>query len=148
MAVSPKLSYVDLVTAWRFKMLYDGECPLCVREVRFLQRHNRHGWLAFEDIAAPGFDPAIYGTTREELMGVIHGVFPDGRLVKKVPVFREAYRAIGWGWLVAPTAWPGLRWLTDLGYEWFARHRIGIGKFFGRKCDSVACAAPAAKLPR
>jgi predicted DCC family thiol-disulfide oxidoreductase YuxK len=72
-------------------------------------------------------------------MGVIHGVFPDGRIVKKVEVFREAYRAIGLGWLLAPTHYPGLRWLADLGYEWFARNRIVIGRFLGRKCDSGTC---------
>lgn len=135
------------MSEWRFKLLYDGECPLCQREARFLQGRNRHGWLAFEDIAAPGFDPAVYHTTREELMGVIHGVFPDGRLVKKVAVFREAYRAIGLGWLLAPTGWPGLRWLADRGYEWFASHRIGIGKLFGRNCDSGTCAIPSSKHP-
>jgi predicted DCC family thiol-disulfide oxidoreductase YuxK len=132
------------MNAWRFKLLYDGGCPLCRREARFLQRRNRHGRLAFEDITAPGFDPAVYHTTREELMGVIHGVFPDGRMVKKVEVFREAYRAIGLGWLLAPTGWPGLRWLTDRGYEWFARNRLPIGKWFGRKCDSETCAVPPA----
>ena len=129
---------------WRFKLLYDGECPLCQREARFLQKRNRHGWLAFEDIAAPGFDPAVYHKTREELMGVIHGVFPDGRIVKKVEVFREAYRAIGLGWLLAPTGWPGLRWLADGGYEWFARHRLAIGQIFGRPCATGTCAVPTA----
>ena len=135
------------MNSWRFKLLYDGECPLCQHEARFLQKRNRHGWLAFEDITAPGFDPAAYQTTGEELMGVIHGVFPDGRLVKKVAVFREAYRAIGLGWLLAPTGWPGLRWLADHGYEWFARHRIDIGKLFGRNCDLGACAIPNSKRP-
>jgi predicted DCC family thiol-disulfide oxidoreductase YuxK len=125
---------------WRFKLLYDGECPLCRREARFLQARNRHGRLAFEDITAPGFDPAVYHTTRENLMGVIHGVFPDGRMVQRVAVFREAYRAVGLGWLLAPTAWPGLSWLADLAYQWFARHRLAIGKFFGRDCESGACA--------
>ena len=127
---------------WRFKLLYDGECPLCRREARFLQARNRHGRLAFEDITAPGFDPALYHTTRENLMGVIHGVFPDGRMVQRVEVFREAYLAVGLGWVLAPTAWPGLRWLADRGYLWFARHRLAIGKFFGRRCESGACAMP------
>ncbi len=130
---------------WRFKLLYDGECPLCRREARFLQNRNRHGHLVFEDIAAPAFDPSVYHATREELMGVIHGVYPDGRMVKKVAVFREAYRAIGLGWLLAPTAWPGLRWLADQGYEWFARHRLSIGRIFGRACESQTCAVPSAK---
>jgi predicted DCC family thiol-disulfide oxidoreductase YuxK len=133
------------MSEWRFKLLYDGECPLCLREVRFLNKLNRHGLLAFEDITAPGFDPQIYGTTREELMGVIHGVFPDGRMVKKMEVFREAYRAVGLGWLLAPTGWPVLRWLTDRGYEWFAPNRIRIGRMFGRKCDSGSCVKPPAE---
>ncbi len=133
------------MSSWRFKLLYDGDCPLCVREARFLQRCNRHGWLAFENIAAPGFDATRYHTTQAELMGVIHGVFPDGRMVRKVEVFREAYRAVGLGWLLLPTGWPILRWLTDCGYEWFARHRLTIGKIFGRKCETGTCAVPPAK---
>ena len=121
---------------------------MCRREAAFLQQRNRHGWLAFENIAAPDFDPAAYGVTREDLMGVIHGVFPDGRIIQRVAVFREAYRAVGLGWVLAPTAWPGLRWLVDLGYHWFARHRMTIGRIFGRRCNSGACVNPAAKLPR
>jgi predicted DCC family thiol-disulfide oxidoreductase YuxK len=133
------------MNAWRFKLLYDGDCPLCRREALFLQRRNRQGRLAFEDIAAPGFDPAAYHTTREELMGVIHGVFPDGRMVKKMEVFREAYRAIGLGWLLAPTGWPGLRRLADCGYEWFARNRVAIGRRLGRNCETGTCPAPPAR---
>ena len=135
------------MNAWRFKLLYDGACPLCRREVAFLRRIDRHGRLAFEDIAAAGFNPAVYHATREQLLGVIHGVYPDGRIVNKLAAFRAAYNAIGWGWLLAPTGWPGLRWLADRGYEWFARHRIGIGKLFGRNCDSGACAISNPKRP-
>ncbi len=137
-----------LMNQWRFKLLYDGDCPLCRREAAFLQRRNRQGWLAFENIAAPGFDATAYGTTQEALMGVIHGVFPDGRLVRKMAVFREAYRAIGLGWLLAPTAWPGLRWLADRGYEWFARNRMAIGKIMGRACETGTCALPEPKVPQ
>lgn len=124
---------------WRFKLLYDGECPLCLREVRWLERRNSHGHLAFEDVASPDFAPAYYGATREELLGVIHGVFPDGRIVRKVEVFREAYRAVGLGWLVAPTGWPVLRWVFDGLYLVFARYRVRIGRFFGRSCASGTC---------
>jgi predicted DCC family thiol-disulfide oxidoreductase YuxK len=137
-----------LMNQWRFKLLYDGECPLCRREARFLQRRNRNGRLAFEDITAPGFDPSVYATTRQELMGVIHGVFPDGHIVKKMAVLREAYRAVGLGWVLAPTTWPGFRWLADRGYEWFARNRMAIGKIFGRHCHSESCVNPASKVAR
>ncbi|MFN9173467.1 MAG: DCC1-like thiol-disulfide oxidoreductase family protein [Synechocystis sp.] len=26
---------------WQIKLLYDGDCPLCLREVNFLQRKDR-----------------------------------------------------------------------------------------------------------
>ena len=131
---------------WKFKLLYDGQCPICRREARWLQRRDRHGYLAFEDISAPDFDASRYGITQTEVMGVMHGVFPDGRIVRKVAAFREAYRVVGLGWLLAPTGWPGLRWITDWFYEWFARNRIAIGRWFGGSaCESGTCAAPVQK---
>jgi len=127
---------------WRFKLLYDGHCPFCMIEVRWLGRWNREGRLAFEDIASPSFDPARHGLTREAVMGVIHGVFPDGRVVTKVEVFRQAYRAVGLGWLLAPTGWPVLHWFFDGLYELFARYRVPAGRLFGRSCETGTCAVP------
>lgn len=133
---------------WKFKLLYDGECPLCLREVRWLQRRNHAGRLAFEDIASPQFDPAPYGKSRAELSAVIHGVFPDGRIVSRLEVFRQAYRAVGLGWLLAPTGWPVLRWIFDALYTLFARYRIPIGRLFGRSCPSGSCYLPRNQNPR
>ena len=128
------------MSEWRFKMLYDGDCPFCRREVRWLQRWNRQGHLDFEDVASPDFDSSRYGKTREELLGVIHGVCPDGRIVSRLEVFRQAYRAVGLGWLIAPTAWPLLKWMFDRLYALFAEHRVQLGRLFGRSCASGACA--------
>lgn len=124
---------------WRFKILYDGECPFCLREVRWLQRRNRFGHLAFEDVASSSFDPSTVGVSREELLGVIHGLFPNGRMVKRMEVFRQAYRAVGLGWLIAPTGWPGLRWVFDGLYSLFARYRVRLGRWFGRSCAPAGC---------
>jgi predicted DCC family thiol-disulfide oxidoreductase YuxK len=57
-------------------------------------------------------------------------------------VFREAYAAVGLGWLVAPTGWPILRPLFDVGYRWFARNRVRLGRIFGRRCEDGRCAIP------
>src|SRR5471030_619073 len=130
------------MNGWRFKLLYDGECPFCVREMRWLQRRNRHGRLAFEDISSPDFDPSKYGLTHGEVMGVMHGVFPDGRIVRKVEAIRQAYRVVGLGWLLAPTGWPVLRPVFDRLYVLFARNRISIGQIFGRSCKTGTCDVP------
>jgi predicted DCC family thiol-disulfide oxidoreductase YuxK len=132
-----------MMEAWTITVLYDGECPLCTREVEMLRRRDPEGRAArFEDIAAPGFDAARYGRSQAELMARIHGVLPDGTLVDGVEVFRRVYAAVGLGWLVAPTGWPLLRPLFDAAYRWFARNRL---RLTGRDevCDAHACTRPA-----
>ncbi len=130
---------------WEFKLLYDGECPLCMREVAGLRRLDRgRGRLALEDIAAPDFDPSRYGLDQARVMARIHGILPDGRVVEGMEVFRRAYGAVGLGWLLAPSRWPGLRRLFDAAYRFFARNRL---RWTGRQnavaCSSERCATPA-----
>lgn len=125
---------------WQFKILFDGACPFCRVEARWMEALNRKGRLALEDIAAPDFDPGRYGATLDQLMGTLHGVFPDGRQTQGVETFRQAYRALGLGWLLAPTAWPLLRPLADALYVQFARHRVPLGRAFGRSCADDRCA--------
>lgn len=127
-------------------VLFDGECPLCAREVAALRRLDRgRGRIAFDDIAAPGFDAARYGRRHDELMARIHGALPDGRLVEGVEVFRRAYTAVGLGWALAWTAWPALRPLADAGYRWFARNRLRLTGRAAHDCASDHCAPPEAK---
>jgi predicted DCC family thiol-disulfide oxidoreductase YuxK len=132
------------MAGWHFKVLYDGECPFCRIEARWLRHLNRSGQLIIEDIAEPGFDPAQYGSTLPELMGTLHGVFPDGRKTLGVETFREAYRAVGLGWILAPTGWPVLRPIFDFLYRLFARNRVRMGRLFGRSCAGDRCAIPSA----
>lgn len=125
---------------WKLKLLFDGECPFCKREIAWMEKRNKNGYLAFEDITSPNFNPTCYGLTQEEVMGVIHGILNDGRVIKKVEVFIEAYRLIGFSWLVAPLSWPGIRSIANIGYEIFARYRIPLGNFLGaRSCSNNSC---------
>jgi len=124
---------------WHIRVLYDGECPLCSREIRFLASRDRgRGRIQFEDISHPSFDAGRYGLDAAQVMGRIHGVLPRGEIVEGVEVFRRAYTAVGLGWLLAPTRWPGLRRLADAAYRIFARNRL---RWTGRSapCDAGAC---------
>lgn len=126
---------------WRFKILYDGDCPYCMVEMRWLARRNRDDRLAFADITADDFDAAAFGKDHEQLMARIHGAYPDGRVIRGMEVFREAYAAVGKGWLLAPTGWPVLRWVFDGLYVLFAKNRVRLGRLFGRDCEE-ACELP------
>jgi len=131
------------VADWQFRLLYDGECPFCRLEARWLRAlDRRRGRLVLEDIAAAGFDPAAYGRALDDLMGSLHGVLPDGRQTTGVETFCQAYRAVGLGWVLAPTRWPVLRPLTDALYRLFARHRVRLGRLAGRGCAAGRCAIP------
>jgi len=124
---------------WQIRVLYDADCPLCSREIRLLERMDRgRGRIDFADISVPGFDAARYGLEHADLMARIHGVLPDGSAVEGVEVFRRAYRAVGWGWLVAPTTWPLLRGIADAAYRVFARNRL---RWTGREhsCETGSC---------
>jgi predicted DCC family thiol-disulfide oxidoreductase YuxK len=132
----------------RLKLLYDGECPFCRREAQWLKRRDRGGRLMLEDITALGFDPSRYGLTRQEVMDVLHVVLPDGRIVRGAEAVRQAYQAIGLGWLVAPTRLPVVRGVLDRLYLAFAHNRVGLGRWFGRRCQGGACSMAKREVPR
>jgi predicted DCC family thiol-disulfide oxidoreductase YuxK len=127
-------------------LLYDGQCPFCRREVEWLKRHDRDDRLAVEDITDPSFHAESYGLSQEEVMGGVHGILPDGRIVRRVDAIREAYRAVGLGWIVAPLCWPLLGWMADLAYGLFARNRLALGRLVGRKCAG-SCSAVGGNHP-
>ncbi len=86
----------------KFEILIDGACPLCRSEAKLLHRLDRgRGRLKITDISESTFDASDYGITLADAMGTIHGVRQDGNLVSGMEVFREAYRAVGLGWLAA-----------------------------------------------
>ncbi len=130
-----------------FTIFFDAECPFCVREVRMLQRvaerRGRTSALRAIDVSDPDFDAALFRSTRETFMARIHGQRPDGAIIEGMEVFRRAYAAAGIGWVVGWTGWPVLRPICDLGYRVFARYRVGLGRLFGRRCDTGSCELPA-----
>jgi predicted DCC family thiol-disulfide oxidoreductase YuxK len=117
------------------EVFFDGECPLCMREIRLLRGRDHRQRIRFVDIAAKGFDASSVGVTWEALMDRIHGRLPDGTLVEGVEVFRRLYAAVGFAPLVALTRLPGIAQLLDLAYRAFARNRL---RLTGR-CASGAC---------
>ncbi len=120
-------------------LLYDGLCPICSREVRWLKRLDKKQKLGFKDITEPSFNAEHYGVTYEQLMAQIHVQYADGQLIKGMPVFRALYKAVGLGWLLAPTGWPVLRVLFDLLYQLFAKHRNLLGKLLGGEKACQRC---------
>lgn len=128
-----------------FTLLYDSECPFCRAEVRWLLRRSeaRGGSLRAIDIADPDFDAAVLGLGRDDVVRELHGIRADGTLTRAMESVRASYAAAGLGWMMAWTAWPGLRWIADAAYRVFAKYRVPVGRWLtGRGCDSGACTVP------
>jgi predicted DCC family thiol-disulfide oxidoreductase YuxK len=104
-------------------VFYDAACAVCSFEIDALCRRDSRGRLRPIDISAPGFDAARHGFDARALDAAIHIVAGGGRVARGTDALRLLYRAVGLGWLVAPTAWPGLRQATDIAYRLFATHR-------------------------
>lgn len=136
---APELGTTDSRPTWEFEVFFDGDCPLCRREIDWLQRRDRNHKVRFTDIAAPEFDPAATGRTMDELMARIHGRLPSGELIEGVEVFRRLYQAVGLGWLVAPTRLPGIRGLLDAAYRLFARYRLRLTGRCDQRCNQQRC---------
>lgn len=117
--------------SWQIKLLYDGECPLCLREVRFLQKKDAgRGLVNFVNIADDNYAPEDNnGISYEEAMGRIHAILADGTIVKNMEVFRRVYDILGMGWIYAWTKIPLLKTIIDLIYTLWAKLRL---KFTGR----------------
>lgn len=120
-------------------MLYDGLCPVCALEVRLLRRRNALGRLAFEDIAAPEFDPAQYGLTIDDVVGSMHAVRRDGSILRGPDVFLEAYRHVGLRWLAALLGNRLTRPLVNVGYRVFAAVRPRFSRFDPASCPAGRC---------
>lgn len=111
---------------WQVTLLYDGLCPLCLREVEGLRRRDGgRGVVLFVDVAEDSYDPAAHGgVSFEAAMGTIHGVLADGTVVSGIEVFRRVYEVLGLGWVYGVTriAWVGR--LADWVYGFWAERRL------------------------
>ena len=124
----------------KVEVFYDGECPLCVREIKLLCWLDRKQDIRFTDIAATDFTAADYGKTATQFMDEIHGRLPgkDGepaQWIIGVEVFRQLYVAVGFGLLVWPSRLPGISHALNFGYHLFAKNRL---RLTGR-CSKDTC---------
>ena len=109
-------------------MLYDGDCPLCMREVNMLKRRDEGaGNICFVDISTEDYDPSKHANiTFEQAMERIHAVLPDGTVVTDVAVFRLLYENVGLGWVYSITRFPAIERMANGLYSMWAKYRLPL----------------------
>ncbi|CAN6448561.1 unnamed protein product [Victoria cruziana] len=113
---------------WKVKMLYDGECPLCMREVNMLKEQNeRFGTIKFVDISSSNYSPEENeGLDYKTVMGRIHAISHDGTILTDVAAFRRLYEEVGLGWVYAITKYEPIASIADAIYGVWAKYRLPI----------------------
>ena len=118
-------------------LLYDGACPICRSEIKFLKEKDKRGYISFVNIDSEDYSPDKYlGINYRKAMDRIHAIKLNGEIIKDVEVFREAYRLIGLGWIYYPTKLPVFKNIIDLIYISWAKSRL---KLTNRKSLDEIC---------
>ena len=134
---------------WPLTLYFDGECPLCAREIKFLQGRAAKDRLFFVDISSGAFDAKALGFTFEHMQSSLHACFADGLWVTGLDATLWSWRAAGLGFWATPLTWSVFRPLLEFGYRLFCRLRPHLAWLphpeGGRRCVDQQCAVPASK---
>ncbi|SDO99251.1 Predicted thiol-disulfide oxidoreductase YuxK, DCC family [Pseudomonas arsenicoxydans] len=134
---------------WPLTLYFDGQCPLCAREIKILNRHAAESRLLFIDISSGEFDAKALGFTFEQMQSTLHARFADGRWVTGLDATLWSWRAAGLGFWAAPLTWRAIRPLLALGYRLFCRLRPHLAWLphpdGRRRCVDDRCGVPESK---
>lgn len=111
------------------QVFFDGDCPLCAREIEHYRQLVCDERLIFIDISREDFMPGAHGRSLAEFMAQMHVRDAQGdwyRGVDAFPVIWSALPGRRYRWLGRFLGLPGCTFLARLAYRVFAanRHRL------------------------
>lgn len=129
-------------------VLYDGECPLCRREIAHVQglaRRQGETGLCFVDVSRPG---EVGDAERAALLARFHVERADGSRLQGAAAFVEMWsRLPGWRWLARLARLPGGLATLERAYDGFLRVRPAL-QSLARRAEPPAGSALSPHLVR
>lgn len=119
-------------------LVFDAQCLLCSRWVRFLLRHDRRRVFRYASMQGATGQQLLHaaGLPLANLQTLLL-VDAQGRSWQHTAAILRVLHTLGWPWRLAWLAWCIPAPLRDTAYRWLARNRYA---WFGR---SEACLVPA-----
>lgn len=118
------------------KVLYDGECPMCRKEiahVKGLAEKTPHSGLCFVDISCNSPESVAYAADKSKLLDRFHVEHMDGSRVDGAKAFVAMWdRLPGWRWLAKISRIPGVLKAMEISYNGFLKIRPSIQNFVRR----------------
>ncbi len=107
--------------------LFDGGCPLCLRETNFLKSKDELNKIDFVDINNVNYNPILFkDISYAEAMSNLHGILENGNIIKGLDVLAYSYELIGLGWVYFPLKIKFLAPVLRLFYKYWAKYRLKI----------------------
>ena len=111
----------------KFIFLFDGGCPLCLRETRLLRKKDISNKINFVDINNDNYNPLFYKEiSYKEAMSNLHGILENGEIIKGLDVLAYSYQLIGLGWIYYPLKIGFLAPVLRFFYQYWAKYRLKI----------------------
>jgi len=123
---------------YKLTFLFDGACPLCLRETNFLKKKDKIKAINFVDISINYIPENFSNISYKQAMANLHGILSNGEIIFGVDVLAYSYELVGLGWIYFPTRLPFLSNVIRFFYKYWAKYRL---KLTGRDnlekiCDS------------
>ena len=107
--------------------LFDGGCPLCLRETNFLKSKDDLNKIDFVDINHINYNPSLFkDISYAEAMSNLHGILENGNIIKGLDVLAYSYELIGLGWVYYPLKIEFFAPVLRLFYKYWAKYRLKI----------------------
>ena len=121
--------------------LFDGGCPLCLRETNFLKSKDSLKKINFVDINRNDYNPILYkDISYAEAMSNLHGILENGTIIKGLNVLAYSYELVGFGWIYYPLKIKFLAPTLNLIYQYWAKYRLKItGRSNIEKLCTLGC---------
>ena len=125
-------------------ILYDGDCPMCVFQMKMLSWLDWFGVLALVPLSDARAQEIAPQLTREDLLEAIHCVTPQGRIYRGARALRFVGMRLPLLIPVALFLWiPGVILVAEIVYQWVSRNRHLLSRVFG--CKDACSLLPARK---
>ena len=99
-------------------LFYDGQCPLCTKEINLLSR-----WKNSELQLTNLHEAQKLAKSKNEMLSVLHYQTSDGDWLLGLDATVAAWSHTKLGWLFKPLRWPLIKPLADYIYNNWAKRR-------------------------
>ena len=111
----------------KLTFLFDGGCPLCLKETNFLKSRDISNQIKFVDINSKSYDQNFFNNiSYPEAMSNLHGIMENGDIIRGLDVLAYSYEIIGLGWVYYPLKIKFLSPILRLVYRYWAKYRLQI----------------------